>query len=200
MARPKTAPDSTKQLSRRVLALITRDVTEKTPRVVWQHELPILEAVFGEGNTVVIDASTMDDGYNPKASANLMPFNKVQDQIQKPSEMASIGFVFVGDPRVEYDRLVAVYGRMQEVNVAVAEHVYGRFQSGKFESVVGHPEVEDLPEEQLRQLAISYGYIPATHKDSSTEEKADALAKQKALAVMPHDGLVKLAEELSITL
>lgn len=200
MARTRTDSTEPKQLSRRVLAVITRDVTEKTPRVVWQHELPILEAIFGDGNTAQPDPKTMDEGYDPKASANMMPFNKVQDQIKRPSETASLGFVFVGDPQAEYDRLVSVYGRDKDVNVSMAEKVYGRFQEGRFAMVVGKPEVEDLPEDQLRSLAISYGYIPATHKDSSAEEKADAIAKQKALAVMPKDGLVKLAEELSITL
>lgn len=198
MARSKTA-DSSKQLSRRALMLITREVTTKTPRIVWQHEIPILESIFGEGNVTPLDPETMDEGYSAKPSPDLLPFNKVQDQVQKPSQSVGIGFVFVGDARGEYERLRAAYGT-DEKGVPHVEAVYGRFQDGKFAAMVGRADVEDLPEAQLRELAKSYGYIPTTHKDSTEAEKAEEKAKRLALAALDHDGLVKLAEELSISL
>ena len=196
---PRKTPDTAKILSRRALVNIFRDAMTLTPRVVWQHEIPILEAVFGEGNVRPVEAAVMDESFNPKPSADLLPFNKVQDAIQRPSETASIGYAFIGDAQSEYNRLVSVYGRHSEVNVSMAEHVYGRFQEGRFESVVGKAEVEDLPEAQLRELARAHGYIPATHRQSSDIEKEEASKRTKALAGMTHEALVKLAEDLHIT-
>lgn len=200
MARLKTAADSTKILSRRVLVVITRDAMTKTPRVIWQHEKPILEAIFAEGNVVEVDPSTMDEGYQAKAAPELLIHNKKQDQIPKPSDSASLGFVFVGNPQSEYSRLEAAYGRHPEINVSMVEHVYGRFQEGRFTSVVSGADVEDMPDGQIRELAKSYGYLPEVSKDSTDAEKVDARAKQLELATMPRDKLLKLTEDLGVTL
>lgn len=193
---PRKAADKT--LSRRVLVNVSRDAVTKTPRVVWQHEIPVLEAVFGEGNVVEVDPVTLNEGYSKKASRELLPFNKEQDQILPPSETNGIGFVFIGEPAVEYERMAQVYGKHPDVNMSMVENVYGRFQSGMFKSVIGKAEVEDLPEQQLRQLAKEHGYLPVVSEKSTTEEKKAASDMQRALAVMPHEELVKLAEDLGV--
>lgn len=170
-------PATDKPLSRRVLVLIHRDQTAATSRVLWQHEIPILEAIFGEGNVKPVDASTLDEGYNPKASPEMLIFNKKQDPIAKPSESQGLGYVFIGDPRVEYDRLANLYGRHPDVNETFAEHVYGRFQRGDFARLVGKPELDDLPDAQLLDLARSYGAEPEKLAAAKTSDAVLALAQ-----------------------
>lgn len=149
--------DTPKILSRRTLVLINRDQTASTPRVVWAHEMPILEAVFGEGNVRVQEPEQLDDGFSSKLSPELLIFNKKQDPVLPPSLTQGLGFVFIGDPRVEFDRLCNLYGRHPEVNEAMAENVFGRFQTGQFTKLVGAPTLDDLPDDQLHGLCVSYG-------------------------------------------
>jgi hypothetical protein len=165
-----------KMLSRRVLALISRDQSMKTPRVVWQHELPILEGVFGEGNVIVLDPETMDEGYSPRMARELLIYNKSQDQVLPPSETSGVGHVFIGSPAVEYERLASAYGMHPEVRQSWCENVYGRFQEGRFTAVVGHPTLDDLPESQLRQLVRDFG----ADQEQVMKASGDALRKLAA--------------------
>lgn len=190
--------NSGKQLSRRIAVLVNRDPMLKTPTVIWQHEKAILEAMFGDGNVTDIDPSTMDDGYSATVRPDMLVHNKTQDVIQRPSDSAGLGFVFIGDPGVEYDRLAAAYGRMPDENRTFVEHIYGRSQDKKFANLVGQPELADLPLAQLRGLVLDYGYAPIPHKDASAEEKSDAYKRRKELADLPLAGLVKIAEDLGV--
>lgn len=168
---PRKPADSTKILSTRTLVNIKRDQTAATPRVVWLHEIPILEAMFGEGNVVHIEPEALDDGYSAKPSADLLPYNKKQDRVPPPSESLGIGFVFIGDAKTEFSRLAELYGMHPEVKESMAENVYGRFQEGRFAKLVGSPELVDLPDQQLRGLCTAYGADPA----KVAESKGDAL-------------------------
>lgn len=170
---PQSAP---RLLSRRVLVTIRRDQTATTPRVIWQHELPILEEMFGEGNVAVVEPTTLDEGYNPRTSRELLIYNKEQDKILPPSETANIGFVFTGDPQAEFQRLVAAYGMHVEDRVSNAEKVYGRFQDGKFAAVLGTASLEDLPPAQLRQLITDYAG-PERAKATKDEDLATVAAE-----------------------
>lgn len=199
MARKDSFTDQSKILSRRALVLIDRDMTAKTPRVVWQHEIPVLEAVFGEGHVAPVETSKMDEGYSAKATPDLLPFNKVQDKTPAPSQTSGIGYVFVGDPRTEYERITAVYGNAKDGR-SICETVYGRFQDGRFSAVVGAAVVEDLPEAQLRELIRGYGFIPALSQDSSDAERAVVKAKLAQLAGANQSELVKLAEEIGVSI
>lgn len=192
--------DATKILSRRVLVLIDRDLTAKTPRVVWQHEIPILESVFGEGNVTLVDPAKLDEGFTTKISPDLLPFNKLQDPIRPPSETNGLDWVFVNDPRTEYDRLGSLYGSLPDENRMHVEAVYGRFQDGRFGAVVGAAEVEDLPEPQLRDLIKGYGFIPTLGQDSTDAERAEVRAKQVKLNEATQPDLVKIAEELGVSI
>lgn len=194
------ATHSDKVLSRRVLVIIDREMTAKTSRAVWQHEIPILEAVFGEGKVALVDPTVLDEGFNRKVSPDLLPYNKVQDPSALPSQSAGLNWVFVGDARTEYDRLGMVYGSMPEEKRLFVEAVYGRFQDGRFEAVVGLAEVEDLPEPQLRDLIKGYGFVPAVALDSPDSDKAAARAKQKALQEAGQAELLAMADELGVTL
>lgn len=192
-----TRKPSDKPVSRRILVVVKRDMTAHTPRVIWQHEKPILEAIFGEGQIVDTDPKTMDEGYTAKVSPEMLVHNKRQDTIKRPSEVAGIGYAFSGDPRAEYERLAMAYGKHEEKDMAVVEYVYGRFQDGKFAAMVGAAEHEDMPEGQLREVVVANGYLPMISKESTDADKREATEARQRLAVMPHAELVKLADELA---
>lgn len=193
---PKTAT-SQKDLSRRILVSITRDQTAKTPTVIWAHEFALLEAIHGEGNVVLLEPSTLDEGYAPVTSPALMPFNKKQDRASKPSDTAGIGYVFTGSAEGEYNRLATIYGMHPDVKQPWVENVYGRFQSGAFERLLGIAEFEDMPDPQLRALVIDHGYLPAVGRDSTLEERRAIAAQASELNTKGRDELIKLAEELA---
>jgi len=195
----KPAAAEEKPLSKRVLVLIKREQTTATPRVVWRHERPILEAIFGDGNAEEIDPETMNEGYTPKASPQLLIHNKKQDIAAKPSEAAGVGYVFIGDPRAEYERLVAAYGMHPEIKESFAEHVFGRFQSGMFATIVGSPTLEDLPEQQLRDLISAYGYtMPEATYQSDDDERKQATQARAHFLALSHAELVKTAQEYGV--
>lgn len=193
----RTAPE--KVLSRRVLVNVRRDVYTSTPQIVWQHEIPILEEIHGEGNVTDVDPDTMDEGYQSKVTPDLLPFNKAQDQIARPSTTQGIGFVFFGSAQVEYNRLIGAYGRHMEKPIPNVEAVYGRYQDGNFAKVTGQAELSDLPEAQLRELIKSYGYLPEVSFDATPEEKSQASKARKALMETDKPGLLKIAEDLGVT-
>lgn len=189
-----------KSFSRRTLVNINRDPMTMTPRVIWDHEKPILEELFGQGNVLDVDPKTLDDGYKAKFAPSMLVYNKTQDKVPRPSETQGIGFVFAGNADNEYQRLMEVYGRHKEENVYLVEKIYGRAQSGNFARLLGKPELSDLPETQLRGIIIEHGYAQEPHKDASADEKNHIFKLRKDLSEMPIDGLVKVAKELEVTL
>lgn len=198
MARTKPAPDS-KLLSRRVMVNVKRDQTTSTPRVVWAHEIPILEGIFGEGNIVAVEPEALDEGYSPKPSVDMLVHNKKQDAIRRPSESLGLGFVFIGNARAEYDRLALCYGMHPDVRMSWVENVYGRFVEGRFAQLLGEPELEDLPEDQLRELTLAYGYsLTAATFKSTEEERQQAAAAAKEFSALKKPDLVKLATEQGV--
>ena len=84
---------SSKVLSRRILVNIKRDVMEVTPRVIWQHELPILQELFDDVKEV--EPSTLDEGYEAKPRPDMLPYNKTMETVQRPSQSIGIGAVLV---------------------------------------------------------------------------------------------------------
>lgn len=202
MARqPATAATTASRniVSRRVLVTIKRDQTAETPRVVWAHEIPLLEEIHGEGNVKPVESATLDDHFSPKVSPEMLVHNKVQDAISPPSTNLGLGFVFLGDHRVEYQRLEAVYGMHPEVKMPIVEKVYGRFQDDKFSRLLGQPEVEDLPDAQLRELVASYGGAPQQPAyEATADEKKQALAAIQAFRTAPRQKLLEQAAELGV--
>lgn len=198
----KAAPsefDRETHVSRRVLVTIKRDQTTATPRVIWQHELPILEAVFGEGNVVEIDRAALDEGYTARVQPSMLVHNKRQDAPTRPSDAAGLDFVFIGNAQAEFDRMGFVYGRHPEVNQSFVENVYGRMSVGAFKRALGKPTLATLPSEQLRALALAYGFaLPVTSKDSSESDKKAAADAYATFYGLPHAALVKLAEECGV--
>lgn len=186
-------------VSRRVLVNVKRDQTSATPRVVWQHEVPIMEAVFGEGNVVEVDRELLDEGYTSRVSPSMLVHNKKQDAPARPSAAAGLDFVFIGNAQAEYERLGLVYGKHPEINQTFAENVFGRYSTGMFAKVVGSPVLADLPAEQLRGLILSYGYsLPVTSKDSTAADKAAAADAHATFYGLQRTDLVKLAEDVGV--
>lgn len=200
-ATPRAAHAEIKSLSRRIAVEIRRDQTTATPRIVWQHEVPILQLIHGEDEVREVSAEQLDEGYAPKPSADLLPFNKQQDRLPKPSEAARLGWVFTGSADGEYERLKGAYGRHLEVNQPNVENVYGRFSSGEFSRLIGRPTLEDLPVDQLRDLCLNWGHpMPIATADSSVEDqKAAAQAWAEFRAAKPAE-LIAIARDLGVTL
>lgn len=197
-ATPKKSAES-QALSRRVLVQIRRDQTTATPRVVWAHEVPLLQVIFGDDEVLEVDSALLDEGYKPKASADMLPHNKRQDQIAPPSESVALGYVFVGNAQAEYERLALAYGRHVDVPQPNVEYVYGRFSRGDFARMVGRPTLDDLPDNQLRDLILSYGHpMPIATHDSTDAERAQATKAWAEFRSMNHAELVKLAEQTGV--
>lgn len=195
---PAAAP-RTKPLSRRVLVNIHRDQTTATPRVVWHHEVPILEVIFGEGNVRQVLPETLDEGYTERPSPEMLVHNKRQDRVARPSESLGLDWVFIGDVEAEYQRLAACYGRHVEVNTPNVEYVYGRLSTGAFDRLIGTPTLDDLPDAQLRELITQAGYGPTQPTfQASAEERKAAAETWAAWLALTHDELVKLAEESGV--
>lgn len=195
--------DPVRKLSRRVLVNIKRDTMTVTPRVVWQHELPILEAMFGEGSVLPADPATLDEGYASRATADLKPFNKTQEDFRRPSEMQGIGYVFHGDAKSEFARMKELYGRSGaegDAKAWFAEMVYGRESEGRFAAVLGQPTLDDLPEEQLRAILRNYGYLQHVDYNADEAEKVAASKRSAEFMTLPKDKLLKAAKEFGVSL
>lgn len=198
MARPKNSAPSDRMISRRVAVLVKHasDNNTAVPTVVWQHEVPILESIHGEGKVQEIPNDKLNEHFKARASADLLIHNKSQDPFIPPSDSLGVGFAFTGSHEAEYQRLAMVYGKHPEINQALVEHIYGRFASGRFEEVVGQAEFADMPAAQLRQLIRGHGYVPTTDRESSDDDVADARAKLKKLSDATHEQLVDLASQI----
>lgn len=201
MSRQARSSVAEKPLSRRVLVNVRRDQTTATPRVVWAHEVPILQVIFGDGNVVEVDPKTMDEGYTGKPDANLLPFNKQQDALQPPSRTQRLGWVFVGNAEAEYGRLVEAYGRHIEKPEPNVEVVYGRFAAGRFADIVSGATLEDCPADQLRDMILNWGYqLPLETFESTTDERDKARKAWAEFRTMDVPALVKLAESIGVTI
>jgi hypothetical protein len=142
-------------MSKRVLVLVQRagngaNVTDKTPTVVWEHEVPILEEIHGEGAIEVIEDTEL-----------ILDRSITKDrkkQIDHIVKVNHIGDVFEGDPFEEYQRLAAKYGMHTEVRMSNVEKVYGSYRDGSFAKACGSPDnYEEMALTDLRALCDELG-------------------------------------------
>lgn len=160
-----------KALSRRAMVIVTRGLTDKTPLIVWQHEIPLLEAVHGEGQVEQItDAgiARMDEGFKAK---------KNDTAKRVPSISLGLLDVFDGDAHGEYERLAGKYGMHPQVKTSVVEYVYGRFDEGRFEKIVQGADTADLSERQLRNILVENYDGPITGEAFPPAANRDDLLK-----------------------
>lgn len=90
-------------LSKRVLVHVQRNPMECLPKVVYEHEIPLLSIIHGDGNVrVVTDAP---DGSGLDVKAMLGRTEKI-------------------DPHAEWGRLASVYGKHPQYNLPVVEYFF----------------------------------------------------------------------------
>jgi hypothetical protein len=193
-----SSEQGSKMLSRRIHVMVKRDMTSQASATIWQHEKPILEALFGAGEITEIDSDTLDEGYTATIRPDMLVYNKTQDRIPRPSESHGIGFVFVGNAEAEYERLGRAFGRLKDEKRDTVEVIYGRFAERRFSELLGKPTLEDLPENQLRSMIFEYGYAPLPHKDASADEKNAVFAQRKELAEAEKPALIAIAQKLGV--
>lgn len=109
-----------KVMSKRVMVVVRRDMAEATPVIVFCHEVPILQAIHGEGAISIVR--------DPMKVINQFPADELNEDEIKAQLESRKGFM---NPREvdamgEYNRLVERYGMHSEVNVANVEYIYGR--------------------------------------------------------------------------
>jgi hypothetical protein len=132
-------------LSRREAVVVKRDRMTETSLIVWQHEIPLLEAIHGaDGIVVVITDKIREDSDAGYKADPKDPYR------YKPSEVLGLGDVFIGDAAGEYARLEQVYGMDKEVKMSVVEKVYGPLSHGRFTALLGKPTLQDYSARQLR--------------------------------------------------
>jgi hypothetical protein len=142
-------------MSKRVLALVQRsgngsNVTDRTPTVVWEHEVPLLEEVHGEGAIEVIE--DIDDLLDKSIVRGR------KENIEHIVKTHGINDVFHGDPFEEYQRLATKFGQHTEVRMSVVEKVYGAYRDGAFKTACGGGEdYEEMTIHQLRALCDELG-------------------------------------------
>lgn len=198
---PAKQEDADRPLSRRVLVNIHRDKDmQVVPRIVWAHEVPILEAIHQTVREV--DPSSLDEGYTDKPKREMFPWNSNAEVPPRPSAALRLGWVFVGDPEAEYDRLAQCYGMHPEVKQPWVENVYGRFSGGAFRSLLGRPRLDDLPEDQLRSMILdgTFYSLPTITYDAPDDERRAAEQRIKAFRALKREDLLKLAEEAGVVI
>lgn len=148
-------------MSKRVLALVQRtgngtNITDLTPTVVWEHEVPILEELHGTID--VIDESRYQELLDRDVVENR---SVILDEIIRNTRL---GDVFNGTPEDEYARLINKYGLHPDVKVPVVEKVYGSLREGKFKTACGG--YETMTAADLRKILDDAGiqYSPSAKK------------------------------------
>lgn len=148
-------------MSKRILVLVQRagggtHVTDQTPTIVFEHEVPLLEEIHGEGSCEVVE-------YDQILDREVV--TKRKEQIDYIVKANHLGENFMGDPFEEYQRLSIKYGMHPDVRMAVVEKVYGVFREGRFTKACGATSYEEMPMAQLREICEELGIVPRpSHK------------------------------------
>jgi len=173
-------------MSKRVLVVVSRGVTDATPVVVWDHEVAILDAVHGEGAVRRLQTKDLVDKRNQKSTvlpgttqaviqrdlAADHPLKKVELETISTAELLGrhlkLGEEFEGEPHEEYQRLVDVYGAHKEYKLSNVEYVYGRFSEGRFVKSLAMKSPEEMSIGELRALLDKRG-IDFEQKNTKNE-------------------------------
>jgi hypothetical protein len=173
-------------MSKRVLVVVSRGVTDATPVRVWEHEVPILDAVHGEGAVRRLQVKDLVEKKNQKTTVlpgttqTVIQRDLAADHPLKKVELESIathellarhlklGEEFDGDPRQEYQRLVDVYGMHKEYKMPNVEYVYGRESEGRFLKSLGVKPPEEMNIAELR-AALEKNGIEYEQKNTKNE-------------------------------
>ncbi len=145
-------------MSKRVLVAIIRGMTDKTPVIVWTHEVPVLQAIHGEvkeisledvedlhGTALVLAGTTqIIDPKDPRFRDMTKERVKLTDLLRRN---LGLDAVFAGDVLEEYERMAKYYGMHPDYGMPFVEYVYGRPDQGRFKDAIGEiPEVDEFDE------------------------------------------------------
>lgn len=107
-------------LAKRCGILINKGVMEQTCKIVWEHEIPVLEFKYGPGNI----------------TRQKIPRYVYRGDNKPQVEMGIQRFPIVEiDHDEEYSRLMNTYGRHEQENKYVCEMAYGYMQERKMEQL-----------------------------------------------------------------
>lgn len=139
-------------MSKRVLALVRRsgggsNITDETPTVVYEHEVPLLEEIHGSVEVISDPEKLLDDEVRKDRA----------QQIDHIAKTMGLGIEFAGDPFEEFQRMQMKYGMHPEIRTSVVEKVYGDFRSGSFTRACGTMALESLSSSQLRDMCDELG-------------------------------------------
>ena len=132
MAKSKQAEAKEFLAISQVAMLVDRD-GEKTVTTVYPWEIPILEALHGEGK--VNPADNEETVEFLERTQALTPRQSVQE-LQDGSVKITDPYNPVDDLSLEYERLERKYGMHHSVKQSYVENVYGKFTSGEFRRAV----------------------------------------------------------------
>lgn len=169
-------------MSKRVLALVRRSgggtsITDTTPTVVYEHEVPLLEVIHGEGAVDVIQDT--DQLLDPEVRKDRAK------QIEHIVNVNKLGQEFEGDAREEYQRLSIKFGMCADVPQLVVEKVYGVFAEGRFTRALGVRDYDSMSMSELREACEELGI---THKASDKKvQLIDAIRAVKSAAAEEAD-------------
>lgn len=154
-------------MSKRILVLVQRagggtHITDQTPTIVWEHEVPLLEEIHGEGSCETVEHEQILDRE---------VVTKRQEQINYIVKANRLGETFTGDPFEEYQRLSMKYGMHPDVRMAVVEKVYGVFREGRFTKACHVLAYEEMPMSELREICEQLGIVP-----KPSHKKGDVIA------------------------
>lgn len=113
-------------LAKRCDVLIYQSNLCTIPKNIYEHEIPVLESVFGNGAVTKYDYKPMIQAVD-KATGKDLNY-QIQSEKRVEYELEEV------DHDEEYMRLFDLYGKHQTIDVHNVTHVYGRIEDRKMEA------------------------------------------------------------------
>lgn len=157
-------------MSKKVVVIVDRGPMEKTAIVTWQHEIPVLEQVHGEGSVTVVDTSRLTDGGEALVIAGtnqLIPGDSPSFKVRKGKngkEVVEIVSLQKGEPMVvekEVARVPIDALLMQQLGLNERFEGDPRSEYARLESLYGLHTDERLPNVQVAYGRFGEGRFEA---------------------------------------
>lgn len=185
-------------MTRRVFAVISRGMTDKTAVCVYPWELQIMQLVHNDA----VEEISIDKLCDVKQGAlriekiklkhtehpapDLREQYEIMSYVDPESDPAK-------DPEAEYDRLANLYGLDKEFPIPVVERVYGPYNSGNFKRAL-EDFAKDGGEKPNILKAMDEGMSRAP-TDMTVAELRTHL-KERGIKFTYRDGQIELAKKL----
>ena len=136
-------------LARKCDVLIYQSNLSTIPKQVYEHEIPVIETIFGEGTVTKYD-------YKPMVFAKDKSTGKDMSYQVQSTESATYDVEEVEHDE-EYMRMMDLYGKHQTIDIFNVTHVYGRQEDNKMET-------------KGKEL---YGKLPKAKPEEKSSEEED---------------------------